>query len=128
MVDGFARLDRLSPASLARALIVEGLTGALQRRQDRFGFLEQLSDLVEQARIFLARRRRLRRGLDLLRRRLNGRSLLRRRLHAERGRRRGLRVCHFGGDREHRQRHAGHRDMRSDAPERKLDSISHAGA
>src|SRR6185369_15990546 len=53
----------------ARVEIVEGLTWGLQRRQDRFGFLEQLSDLVEQARIFLARRRRLRRELDLLRRR-----------------------------------------------------------
>src|ERR1700712_256966 len=50
----------------ARVEVVDGLSGALDRRQQRFGFLEQFSDLVDQARIF--RRREWRRRLDLLRR------------------------------------------------------------
>src|SRR6202051_5248861 len=50
--------------------IVDGLARALHFRQDRERFLEQLSHLIDQARIVLARRWLYRRrGRDLLRRR-----------------------------------------------------------
>jgi hypothetical protein len=55
MVEGRAMFDRLWPASLARALKSSMVSlGLFSGRQHRFGFLEQLADFVDQARILRA--------------------------------------------------------------------------
>ena len=97
----------LASAFGARVEIIHGFARAFQGWQQRFGFLEQLSDFVDEARILLARRWR---RLDLLWRGLSRHGLLGGRLHADRRPGRRLRPAGIGGYRQHRQNKPGVRD------------------
>jgi hypothetical protein len=117
MVEGFAMFDQLWPASLVRALRSSMASLGLFSGGGSIWFLEQLADLVDQARILVARR--------LSRLGLGRHRLLGRRLQAERRLGRGLRPGGAGAGRQHRHAKAEARELRPEEIEEMSGSIGH---